>query len=146
MDEQDMDRKDLLSVLMPERTKQIALAWSILRGSHLAEDAYQDMLAKVVGDVWLCRGQSNMGVPAKSAKEILGRKDELRSPARQLRRGDHQSLLVWRLDCLPKVIAEIVEIRISKSKARGGRGSGPTTDEQRRNSEFWSETQFRRGA
>ncbi len=50
------------------------------------------------------------------------------------------------LDCLPRVIAEIVEIRISKSKARGGRGSGPTTDEQRRNSEFWSETQFRRGA
>ena len=50
------------------------------------------------------------------------------------------------LYCLPKVIAEIVEIRISKSKARGGRGSGPTTDEQRRNSEFWSETQFRRGA
>jgi hypothetical protein len=146
MDEQDMDRKDLLSVLMPERTKQIALAWSILRESHLAEDAYQDMLAKVVGDVWLCRGQSNMGVPAKSAKEILGRKDELRSPARQLRRGDHQSLLVWRLDCLPKVIAEIVEIRISKSTARGGRGLGPTTDEQRRNSIFWSETQIRRGA
>ena len=117
MDEQDMDRKDLLSVLMPERTKQIALAWSILRESHLAEDAYQDMLAKVVGDVWLCRGQSNMGVPAKSAKEILGRKDELRSPARQLRRGDHQSLLVWRLDCLPKVIAGI---RYSGPKRKSG--------------------------
>lgn len=35
-----------LGILMPERTKQIALAWSILRESHLAEDAYQDMLAK----------------------------------------------------------------------------------------------------
>lgn len=32
---------------MPERTKQVALAWSILRHSQLAEDAYQDMLAKV---------------------------------------------------------------------------------------------------
>ena len=32
---------------MPERTKQIALAWSIVRQAHLAEDAYQDMLAKV---------------------------------------------------------------------------------------------------
>lgn len=42
-----MDRKDILSVLMPERTRQIALAWSILRESHLAEDAYQDMLIKV---------------------------------------------------------------------------------------------------
>jgi RNA polymerase sigma-70 factor, ECF subfamily len=42
-----MDRTEILKVLMPERTKQIALAWSILRQSHLAEDAYQDMLAKV---------------------------------------------------------------------------------------------------
>ncbi len=33
---------------MPERTKQIALAWSILRQSHLSEDAYQDMLARVL--------------------------------------------------------------------------------------------------
>ena len=32
---------------MPERTKQIALAWSIVRQAHLSEDAYQDMLAKV---------------------------------------------------------------------------------------------------
>ena len=37
----------MLSVLMPERTKQVGLAWSILRQSQLAEDAYQDMLAKV---------------------------------------------------------------------------------------------------
>jgi RNA polymerase sigma-70 factor (ECF subfamily) len=42
-----MDRTEILIVLMPERTKQIALAWSILRQSHLSEDAYQDMLAKV---------------------------------------------------------------------------------------------------
>ena len=41
-----MDRTEILIVLMPERTKQIALAWSILRQSHLSEDAYQDMLAK----------------------------------------------------------------------------------------------------
>lgn len=36
----------MVGVLMPERTKQIALAWSILRDSQQAEDAYQDMLAK----------------------------------------------------------------------------------------------------
>lgn len=42
-----MKRSELLGVLMPERTKQIGLAWSILRHSQLAEDAYQDMLAKV---------------------------------------------------------------------------------------------------
>lgn len=32
---------------MPERTKQVGLAWSILRQSQLSEDAYQDMLARV---------------------------------------------------------------------------------------------------
>ena len=42
-----MNRTDILRALMPERTKQIALAWSILRQSHLSEDAYQDMLARV---------------------------------------------------------------------------------------------------
>ena len=42
-----MERSEILSVLMPERTKQIALAWSMLRQSHLSEDAYQDMLARV---------------------------------------------------------------------------------------------------
>lgn len=42
-----MDRSDILRILMPERTKQVALAWSILRDSAAAEDAYQDMLAKV---------------------------------------------------------------------------------------------------
>jgi RNA polymerase sigma-70 factor (ECF subfamily) len=42
-----MDRTDILRTLMPERTKQIALAWSILRQSHLSEDAYQDMLTRV---------------------------------------------------------------------------------------------------
>ena len=42
-----MDRTEILIVLMPERPKQIALAWSILRQSHLSEDAYQDMSAKV---------------------------------------------------------------------------------------------------
>ena len=43
-----MNRSEILKVLMPERTKQIALAWSILRQSHLSEDAYQDMLARVL--------------------------------------------------------------------------------------------------
>ena len=38
--------KRIREILMPERTKQIALAWSILNDSQLAEDAYQDMLAK----------------------------------------------------------------------------------------------------
>lgn len=36
----------MLRILVPERTKQIALAWSILNDAQLAEDAYQDMLAK----------------------------------------------------------------------------------------------------
>ena len=36
----------MLRVLMRERTKQFALAWSILNDRQLAEDAYQDTLAK----------------------------------------------------------------------------------------------------
>ena len=36
----------MLKILLPERTRQIALAWSILSDSQLAEDAYQDMLVK----------------------------------------------------------------------------------------------------
>lgn len=43
-----MERNEIFRVLMPERTKQVALAWSILRQSQLSEDAYQDMLAKVL--------------------------------------------------------------------------------------------------
>ena len=43
-----MNRVEILRILMPERTKQIALAWSILRQSQLSEDVYQDMLAKVL--------------------------------------------------------------------------------------------------
>ena len=42
-----MDRNDIIGILMPERTKQIGFAWSILRETHFAEDAYQDMLTKV---------------------------------------------------------------------------------------------------
>ena len=42
-----MERSEILRILMPQRTKQIALAWSILRQSDLSEDAYQDMLARV---------------------------------------------------------------------------------------------------
>lgn len=41
-----MHRSDMLKVLMPERTKQIGLAWSILNDAQLTEDAYQDMLSK----------------------------------------------------------------------------------------------------
>ncbi|MEL6108945.1 MAG: sigma-70 family RNA polymerase sigma factor [Planctomycetota bacterium] len=43
-----MERSEILRILMPERTKQVALAWSILRQSQLSEDAYQDMLARVL--------------------------------------------------------------------------------------------------
>ncbi len=42
-----MDQIEILKILMPERTKQFSLAWSILRKTHLSEDAYQDMLARV---------------------------------------------------------------------------------------------------
>lgn len=43
-----MKRSEIFRTLMPERTKQVALAWSILRESQSAEDAYQDMLTKVL--------------------------------------------------------------------------------------------------
>ena len=55
-----MDRTEILKVLMPERTKQIALAWSILRQSHLAEDAYQDMLAKVFENKDIFEGSQHL--------------------------------------------------------------------------------------
>ena len=45
---------------MPERTKQIALAWSILRQSHLSEDAYQDMLAKVFENESIFEGPQHL--------------------------------------------------------------------------------------
>ena len=45
---------------MPERTKQIALAWSILRQSHLSEDAYQDMLAKVFENEGIFEGPQHL--------------------------------------------------------------------------------------
>ena len=38
---------DILSILKPERKKQLALARSILRDAQLAEDVHQDMLIKV---------------------------------------------------------------------------------------------------
>tara|TARA_R110002049_G_scaffold179629_1_gene346666 strand:+ start:1427 stop:1558 length:132 start_codon:yes stop_codon:yes gene_type:complete len=41
-----MDRNNILGRMMPERTKHIGFAWSVLRESHFAEDAYQGMLAK----------------------------------------------------------------------------------------------------
>ena len=55
-----MDRSEILSVLMPERTKQIALAWSILRNSHLSEDAYQDMLARVFENDDIFEGRQHL--------------------------------------------------------------------------------------
>ena len=55
-----MDRSEILRVLMPERTKQIALAWSILRQSHLSEDAYQDMLGKVFENDGIFEGPQHL--------------------------------------------------------------------------------------
>lgn len=55
-----MDRSEILSVLMPQRTKQIALSWSILRQSDLAEDAYQDMLAKALENEAIFEGPGHL--------------------------------------------------------------------------------------
>lgn len=55
-----MDHSEILSILMPERTKQIGLAWSILRQSHLSEDAYQDMLAKVLANDRIFEGPQHL--------------------------------------------------------------------------------------
>ena len=55
-----MTKNDILGILMPERTKQIALAWSILRESHLGEDAYQDMLAKVFENETIFEGPEHL--------------------------------------------------------------------------------------
>ena len=55
-----MTKNDILGILMPERTKQIALAWSILRESHLGEDAYQDMLAKVFENEMIFEGPEHL--------------------------------------------------------------------------------------
>ncbi len=42
-----MEPGEILEILMPEPTKQVRPAWSILRQSQLPEDAYQGMLARV---------------------------------------------------------------------------------------------------
>jgi RNA polymerase sigma-70 factor, ECF subfamily len=42
---------EILTILKPERTKQLALARSILRDAQLAEDVHQDMLIKVFENV-----------------------------------------------------------------------------------------------
>lgn len=55
-----MDRSEILKILMPERTKQVALAWSILRQSHLSEDAYQDMLARVFENDGIFEGPQHL--------------------------------------------------------------------------------------
>lgn len=55
-----MDNSEILRVLMPQRTKQIALAWSILGDSCFAEDAYQDMLAKVLENSDIFEGPAHL--------------------------------------------------------------------------------------
>ena len=55
-----MERSEVLRILMPERTKQVALAWSILRQSHLSEDAYQDMLARVLENEAIFEGPQHL--------------------------------------------------------------------------------------
>ena len=45
---------------MLERTKQVGLAWSILRQSQIAEDAYQDMLAKVFENQEIFEGPKHL--------------------------------------------------------------------------------------
>ena len=41
-----MEHNEILKILLPERTRQIGLAWSILNDSQLAEDVYQTMLSR----------------------------------------------------------------------------------------------------
>lgn len=55
-----MDRSVIIRILMPERTKQVALAWSILREPQLAEDAYQDMLARVLENEGIFEGPRHL--------------------------------------------------------------------------------------
>ncbi len=55
-----MERTEILKILMPERTKQIALAWSILKRSHLSEDAYQDMLERVFANKGIFEGPQHL--------------------------------------------------------------------------------------
>ena len=55
-----MEQSEILRLLMPERTKQVALAWSIVRESQLAEDAYQDMLAKVFENAEIFEGPRHL--------------------------------------------------------------------------------------
>lgn len=45
---------------MPERTKQIALAWSILNDRQLAEDAYQDTVAKAYKNEAIFEGPQHL--------------------------------------------------------------------------------------
>jgi RNA polymerase sigma-70 factor (ECF subfamily) len=55
-----MERNEILRILMPERTKQVSLAWSILRQAQLSEDAYQDMLQKVLENENLFEGPQHL--------------------------------------------------------------------------------------
>lgn len=43
-----MKREELINILLNERTKLIAFAWSLLRDSHAAEDVYQELMVKVL--------------------------------------------------------------------------------------------------
>ena len=55
-----MKNSEILRILMPERTKQIALAWSILRSAELSEDVYQDMLSKVFDSEFTFEGPQHL--------------------------------------------------------------------------------------
>ena len=55
-----MNRTEILRILMPERAKQIGLAWSIVRQAHLSEDAYQDMLARVLENKDIFEGPKHL--------------------------------------------------------------------------------------
>lgn len=55
-----MNRTEILRILMPERAKQIGLAWSIVRQAQLSEDAYQDMLARVLENKDIFEGPKHL--------------------------------------------------------------------------------------
>ena len=56
----EMIQEVILNTLLPERTKQIAMAWSILRDSHQAEDVYQETLIKVFQNESLFEGPRHL--------------------------------------------------------------------------------------
>ena len=43
-----MKREEIINILLTERTKLIAFAWSLLRDGYAAEDVYQELMVKVL--------------------------------------------------------------------------------------------------